>query len=128
MDEAEFAPIDFPPPQRTAPAQLYLISPQEVGGSFSDRLKAALDQVQWSPLKCPVLSNVTAVLHDEAVPLIKQRLVEQLTSPVRWSASMQWAIANVKGQFVELAPGKVLSGLMRRIDKATKVENHAEPV
>ena len=43
MDEAEFDPVDFPPPQRTAPAKLYLISPQEVGGPFPDRLKAALE-------------------------------------------------------------------------------------
>ena len=43
MDEAEFDPVDFPPPPRTAPAKLYLISPQEVGGGFPDRLKAALE-------------------------------------------------------------------------------------
>ena len=43
MDEANFDPIDFPPPRRTQPARLYLISPQEVGGAFADRLKAALD-------------------------------------------------------------------------------------
>ena len=43
MDEAEFDPIDFPPPERTEPAKLYLISPQEVGGAFPDRLKAALE-------------------------------------------------------------------------------------
>ena len=43
MDEAEFDPVDFPPPPRTAPAKLYLISPQEVGGSFPDRLRAALE-------------------------------------------------------------------------------------
>ena len=43
MDEAEFDPIDFPPPQRTEPAKLYLISPQDVGGIFPDRLKAALE-------------------------------------------------------------------------------------
>ena len=43
MDEAEFDPIDFPPPKRTAPAKLYLISPQDVGDPFPDRLKAALD-------------------------------------------------------------------------------------
>jgi thiamine-phosphate pyrophosphorylase len=43
VDEAEFDPIDFPPPERTAPAKLYLISPQEVGGAFPDRLKAALE-------------------------------------------------------------------------------------
>jgi len=43
LDEAEFDPVDFPPPQRTAPAKLYLISPQDVSGAFSDRLKAALE-------------------------------------------------------------------------------------
>ena len=41
--DPEFDPLDFPPPQRTEPAKLYLISPQEVGGAFPDRLKAALD-------------------------------------------------------------------------------------
>jgi thiamine-phosphate pyrophosphorylase len=43
VDEAEYAPIDFPPPERIEPAKLYLISPQEVGGAFPDRLKAALE-------------------------------------------------------------------------------------
>jgi len=43
LDEDEFDPINFPPPQRTEPASLYLISPQEVGGGFPDRLKAALE-------------------------------------------------------------------------------------
>ena len=43
MDEAEFDPVDFPPPQRAAPAKLYLISPQDVSGAFPDRLKAALE-------------------------------------------------------------------------------------
>ena len=43
MDEAEFDPIDLPPPKRAEPARLYLISPQDVGGAFPDRLKAALE-------------------------------------------------------------------------------------
>ena len=43
MDEDAFDPLEFPPPKRTAPAKLYLISPQDVGGLFPDRLKAALD-------------------------------------------------------------------------------------
>jgi thiamine-phosphate pyrophosphorylase len=42
-DEDQFDPIDFPPPTRSEPARLYLISPQEVGGSFGDRLRAALE-------------------------------------------------------------------------------------
>ena len=43
MDESEFDHLDFPAPERTEPAKLYLISPQEVGGAFPDRLKAALE-------------------------------------------------------------------------------------
>jgi len=43
LDEAEFDPLDFPPPERRQPAKLYLISPQDVGGVFPDRLKAALE-------------------------------------------------------------------------------------
>src|SRR6185295_8916012 len=43
MDSPDFDPLDFPPPPRTAPAKLYLISPQEVGGGFPDRLRAALE-------------------------------------------------------------------------------------
>jgi thiamine-phosphate pyrophosphorylase len=44
LDEADFDPIDFPRPPRTEPARLYLISPQEVGGAFPDRLKAAVER------------------------------------------------------------------------------------
>jgi thiamine-phosphate pyrophosphorylase len=43
VDEAEFDPVDFPPPERKEPARLYLISPQQVGEPFPDRLKAALE-------------------------------------------------------------------------------------
>ena len=43
MDEDDFDPVDFPPPPRTEPAKLYLISPQEVGGGFPDRLRPALE-------------------------------------------------------------------------------------
>jgi thiamine-phosphate pyrophosphorylase len=43
MNEDEFNPVEFPPPKRTEPARLYLISPQDVGGVFPDRLKAALE-------------------------------------------------------------------------------------
>lgn len=111
-------------------------TPLTVAGAFhspimqpaADRLAEALTQVSWNPLKAPVIANVTGLPHDgEDVQSIQQKLVEQLTSPVRWSQSMQWAVENSPGRFVELAPGKVLSGLMKRIDRKTKVENFAEP-
>lgn len=112
-------------------------TPLTVAGAFhsplmqpaADRLAQALDGVAWNTPSVPVYSNVTGAPHDRGdVESIKRRLVEQLTSPVRWSESIQAAVKEMPGRFVELAPGKVLSGLMRRIDRGTKVENFAEPV
>jgi [acyl-carrier-protein] S-malonyltransferase len=95
------------------------------------RLREALEKVTISTPSCPVLSNVTGVPHaaDEAAgrPIeeaIRDRLVEQLTSPVRWSDGCRWLASHVEGSYHELAPGKVLSGLFRRIDRAVKVTNH----
>ncbi|MBI1336793.1 MAG: ACP S-malonyltransferase [Phycisphaera sp.] len=95
----------------------------------ADRLRKALDEADFSLPTLPVLSNVTGQPHESDVASIKDRLVEQLTSPVRWEQDVRWLLANTPqlARFIELAPGKVLSGLMRRIDKPTKVENHAEP-
>lgn len=93
------------------------------------RLAEALKQVAWKTPTIPVVSNVTARPHDLHNPaLLCDLLVKQLTSPVRWEQSMVWMIENLPGRNIELAPGKVLSGLMRRIDKAVKVENYAEAV
>ncbi len=95
----------------------------------ADRLAKALEQVAWQSPIIPVLSNVTATPHNnEDFGSIKTRLVEQLTRPVRWSQSMSWASDHLQGQYVELAPGKVLSGLMRRIDRKTPVVSYAEAV
>ncbi len=93
----------------------------------ADRLAEALDRTQWGSLSATVVANVTAKPHEPELATIKQRLVEQLTNPVRWSQSVQWLIENAAGQFIELAPGKVLSGLMRRIDRDTKVNHNQEP-
>ena len=112
-------------------------TPLNVAGAFhsplmqpaADRLAEALEKVTWHSFNTTVLSNVTGKPHDgQDVASIKQRLVEQLTNPVRWADDMQWAIDNLSGRYVELPPGKVLSGLMRRIHKKTKVQNFAEPV
>ena len=113
-------------------------TPLQVAGAFhsplmrsaADRLAAALDEVAWESPTVPVLSNVTARPHDPSnIEGITARLVDQLTSPVRWSQSMQWAVSDdaTPGRFVEMAPGKVLSGLMRRIERGIKVESYAEP-
>jgi [acyl-carrier-protein] S-malonyltransferase len=94
----------------------------------ADRLAEALDKAAWHTPAVPVISNVTAEPHAGDVATIKQRLVEQLTHPVRWSQCMEHVLAAHPGaRLVELAPGKVLAGLMRRIDRKARVENFAKP-
>jgi [acyl-carrier-protein] S-malonyltransferase len=96
----------------------------------ADRLEAALAKTTIHPPRCPVLSNVTGAPHTP--DRIRSLLVEQLTSPVRWAECVQHLVrtgAQAGGavEFHELAPGKTLAGLMRRIDKSVKVTNHDEP-
>jgi [acyl-carrier-protein] S-malonyltransferase len=95
----------------------------------ADRMAEALEKAAWSPPKIPVMSNVTGQPHDnDSIESIKQRLVDQITHPVRFEANLRWAMANMaRSTMVELAPGKVISGLMRRIDRKATVVNHAQP-
>ena len=66
--------------------------------------------------RVPVVSNVTA-RPSASVEDIKELLVRQVTSSVRWSDSMQWLVGQEFTRFIELGPGQVLSGLMKRINK-----------
>ena len=100
------------------------------------RLGEALAATEISEPGCVVMSNVTGEPHGAGgagsmAGSVRQRLVEQLTSPVRWSACCQWLIGNAQGgggsEFVELSPGKTLGGLMRRIDRGTKVKSYDDP-
>ncbi|MFG0257763.1 MAG: ACP S-malonyltransferase [Phycisphaerales bacterium JB043] len=98
----------------------------------ADRLESALANTEFKAPTCPVLSNVTGQPHapdgDRSLEdTIRARLVEQLTMPVRWIENCQWLANNATGEYHELAPGKVLKGLMRRIDKSISVEAHDEP-
>lgn len=110
-------------------------TPLVVAGAFhsplmqpaADRLGEALAKTTVKAARCTVVSNVTALPHEAGADTIRRRLVEQLTSPVRWAQSCSWIGANVKGDVHELAPGKTLAGLMRRIDKNLKVATHDEP-
>jgi [acyl-carrier-protein] S-malonyltransferase len=95
----------------------------------ADRMAEALAKVKFESPEIPVLSNVTGQPHTGDAGLIKQLLVQQITHAVRWEHDLRWLLANIAGaRYIEPAPGKVLMGLMRRIDKATKVENFAEPI
>lgn len=116
-------------------------TPLPVAGAFhsplmkpaAERLGAALAKTAITAPRCTVVSNVTALPHAaEGLGTIEQsirtRLVEQLTSPVRWAESCVWLGKNFAGaEMHEPAPGKTLAGLMRRIDRNIKVQNHDEP-
>ncbi|MFI4854818.1 MAG: ACP S-malonyltransferase [Phycisphaerales bacterium JB065] len=98
----------------------------------ADRLAEALANTPIAEPACPVVSNVTATPHsaDSGVNFasrLRELLVQQLTSPVRWAESCLWLSQNVSGEYHELTPNKVLSGLMRRIDRSIKVHNHDAP-
>jgi len=101
----------------------------------AERLRAALEKTAIRPPRCSVWSNVTARAHvpEDGVGIeetIRRRLVEQLTKPVRWAeecVAMGAAAGSGGGEFHELAPGKTLAGLMRRIDKNIKVITHEDP-
>ena len=76
----------------------------------------ALADLPMREPKVPVVSNVTA-RPAKTVDEIKELLGRQVTSPVRWSESMQWLIAQGFTRFIELGPGNVLSCLMKRINQ-----------
>jgi [acyl-carrier-protein] S-malonyltransferase len=80
-------------------------------------LMAQLDAAAFTAPSFPVVSNVTAAPVLEAAEA-RRLLVEQLTSPVRWTASMQAMLAAGVTRFCEVGPGNVLSGLLRRADRS----------
>jgi [acyl-carrier-protein] S-malonyltransferase len=90
-----------------------LMAPAEAG------LRVQLDDVALKEPKFPVVSNVTAQPVSDVVDA-RRLLIEQLTSPVRWTACVRTMIAGGVSDLVELGPGNVLSGLMKRIDKNVK--------
>lgn len=96
-----------------------------VGGAFHspmmeparEELAAAIEATTFHTPSCPIYQNVTAnaVTDPEA---IKKNLIAQLTAPVRWTQSVQQMIADGATSFVEVGPGKVLQGLVKKIDRS----------
>lgn len=85
------------------------------------KLEAALGEVSLKTPSVKVFSNVTAQPHVTAD--ITHRLVEQVTSPVRWEDSMRCLLAQGFTRFIELGPGKALSGFMKRINGDVQILN-----
>jgi [acyl-carrier-protein] S-malonyltransferase len=90
--------------------------------SAQPKLAAELARLSVLPPAVPVIANVTARPH-EGADAIRARLVEQVTSSVRWEESMRYLLGQGFTRFIELGPGKALSGFMKRIDKTAQVLN-----
>ena len=84
----------------------------------ADRLAEALEPVQVNALSAPVVSNVEAKPNSDAAR-VKPLLVQQVCAPVLWDAIVQHIVAAGVTNFVEIGPGKVLAGLVKRISKET---------
>lgn len=107
---------------KAAGAKRALILP--VGGAFhsplmepaKEELKAAIENTHFGNPTCPVYQNVDASPYIEPAS-IKQNLINQLTSPVRWTQTIQKMVANGVTEFTEVGPGSVLQGLVKKIHK-----------
>lgn len=106
--------------------------PLSVAGAFHtpimqpavERLAAALAGTQLSPPRIPVISNVDARPHDDPED-IRRLLVRQIVSPVRWEDSTRRLLEIGCDQFYEVGPGRVLNGLLRRVQRKVNCENVA---
>jgi len=87
-----------------------------------EKLEAVLKEVEVSKPRIPVISNVDAKPHSDP-EVIKQILTKQVTAPVQWETIMTEMVEGGFEKGYELGPGKVLSGIMKRISKAAVIEN-----
>ena len=105
-----------------AGARLALVLP--VGGAFHsplmeparEELAAAIENTTFNEPNCPIYQNVTASAVKTAAE-IKNNLIAQLTAPVKWTQTIQQMVSDGATEFTEVGPGKVLQGLMRKIDR-----------
>jgi [acyl-carrier-protein] S-malonyltransferase len=94
----------------------------EVMQAAVEPLRQALENVALNAPRIPVISNVDASVHSDP-EIIRQHLVQQVVSPVRWEECMGTLLNQGIDQFYEIGPGRVLRGLLRRIARKTPCEN-----
>jgi len=115
---------------KEAGARRALVLP--VGGAFHsplmeparEELAAAIENTEFSKPACPIYQNVSTIAIIDPSE-IKKNLVSQLTAPVKWTQSMQQMIEDGATNFIEVGPGNVLQGLMRKIDRSVATEKAA---
>ncbi len=101
-----------------------------VGGAFHspmmeparEELAAAIEATTFSEPICPVYQNVTATAVSDPTE-IKKNLIIQLTAPVKWTQTVQQMIADGAEHLVEVGPGKVLQGLIKKVDRKFPTES-----
>jgi len=91
-------------------------------GSAATKLDAFLAGVTFRKPALPVVANVTGLPHGEPDE-IRRTMVRQVTSPVQWLSTVEWFKKSGVAEYVECGPGKVLSGLIKRIDKDAVLSN-----
>lgn len=91
-----------------------------------EKLAPVLDAITFAPPKFPVLSNVTGRPHASDPAVIKATMLEQVTGTTNWAADVEAAKALGCTRFVEFGPGKVLSGLIKKIDAGLVTTNVAD--
>ena len=98
----------------SAPFHCHLMS------KATELMKIEIEKLEFGDFQTPLISNVTATEIQDKVSL-KDLLVKQIESRVRWRESVLYMIDNGVNQFIEIGPGKVLSSLIKRIDKNVKI-------
>ncbi len=104
--------------------------PLKVAGAFhsplmqaaADRMASELEKVNFIAPRTTVFANVTAQPHTD-VASINRLLVDQIVKPVRWEQTMQHLVAQGDARWIELAPGRVLTGLLKKINRRLPVES-----
>lgn len=99
--------------------------PLQVGGAFHsplmeparEELAEAINNTSFKNPTCPIYQNYTASGTTD-VALIKENLIAQLTAPVKWTQSVQAMLNDGATEFVECGPGKVLQGLIKKVDRS----------
>ncbi|MBN2301474.1 MAG: ACP S-malonyltransferase [Lentisphaerae bacterium] len=90
--------------------------------SAARRLETILDGIEILPPRVPVVANVTGEPHKD-VDSIRRNMVRQVTESVRWVSCVEWLKSKGVNAYVECGPGKVLTGLIKRIDAAASLHN-----
>jgi len=108
--------------RRVIPLAVSIASHSPLMQPAADAFASVVAQVDFHQPRVPVVANVTAA-PITTVAEIREELVEQLTSTVRWVESVQYMIAQGVTTFVEIGPKNVLTGLVRRIDKSVRTVN-----